>query len=317
MFDIEKYVNDETIIKDDKYETFKEYVICSICDSLMIEPVICLSCQNNYCKKCIEKWRENGGDCPNRCENPTFKDVIGRNRLISKFKFKCINGCGAEILFDNIKSHYDSDCPKKKPKKQPKPEKEFIGNLGYRDKPKLVDFPVYAINTKNTKIIKPIISAKNRTKKNHSLDYKRLKVKKTNNNNYMNNKINNNYNYNIANYNYNNLNRNYNENDYNKNKFVNNYNKNLSTKKKKNNFDNYNINFDNYNDYNNNDNYNDYNNNDNYNEYNNNDNYNEYNNNDNYYNNFNDDMNLNNDNNYYNKNISNINRVINSKKNEF
>ena len=118
---MEKYVNDETIIKDDKFEVFKEYVVCPICDCLMIEPVMCFSCQNNYCKKCIEKWKERGGECPNKCSNPIFKDVIGRNRLISKFKFKCINGCGAEILFDDIKKHYDSDCPKKEVKPQKRP----------------------------------------------------------------------------------------------------------------------------------------------------------------------------------------------------
>ena len=139
---MEKYVNDETIIKDDKFEVFKEYIVCPICACLMIEPVMCFSCQNNYCKKCIEKWKERGGECPNKCSNPIFKDVIGRNRLISKFKFKCINGCGAEILFDDIKKHYDSDCPKKevKPKKRPasqyKPKiknknKEFINKNYY------------------------------------------------------------------------------------------------------------------------------------------------------------------------------------------
>ena len=111
---MEKYVNDETIIKDDKFEVFKEYIVCPICACLMIEPVMCFSCQNNYCKKCIEKWKERGGECPNKCSNPIFKDVIGRNRLISKFKFKCINGCGAEILFDDIKNHYSSNCLKNK-----------------------------------------------------------------------------------------------------------------------------------------------------------------------------------------------------------
>ena len=29
-------------------------------------------------------------------------------------KFKCIKGCGAEILFDDIKNHYSSNCLEKK-----------------------------------------------------------------------------------------------------------------------------------------------------------------------------------------------------------
>ena len=42
-----------------------------------------------------------------------MKDVIGKNRLISKFKFKCIKGCGAEIPFDDINNHYNSNCLEK------------------------------------------------------------------------------------------------------------------------------------------------------------------------------------------------------------
>ena len=30
--------------------------------------------------------------------------------MISKFNFKCIKGCGAEIPFNDITSHYNSNC---------------------------------------------------------------------------------------------------------------------------------------------------------------------------------------------------------------
>ena len=43
-----------------------------------------------------------------------IKDIIKKNNFITKFKFKCIKGCGKEILFDNINDHYSSDCLKKK-----------------------------------------------------------------------------------------------------------------------------------------------------------------------------------------------------------
>ena len=51
--------------------------------------------------------------CPLNCENPIYKSVIGKNNLISKLKFKCIKGCGEELLYDNIKEHYNSKCAKK------------------------------------------------------------------------------------------------------------------------------------------------------------------------------------------------------------
>ncbi len=76
---------------------------------------MCLNCLNIYCKKCIEDLKTKGEGCPNHCDNPEFKDVIEKNNNITKFKFKCIKDCGEEILFTDIKKHYNSNCkPQKK-----------------------------------------------------------------------------------------------------------------------------------------------------------------------------------------------------------
>ena len=107
---MEKYINEETIIKNDNYDLFQDMIICQICQCIMIEPVMCLGCQNYYCKNCIENWKKKSEKCPNRCENPIYQNIIEKNRIITKYKFKCIKGCGAEIPFENIKSHYDSNC---------------------------------------------------------------------------------------------------------------------------------------------------------------------------------------------------------------
>ena len=56
------------------------------------------------------------GTCPNGCENPIFKNVIEKNRLITKLKFKCKKGCGAILSFDEIKEHYNSNCLAQKSK---------------------------------------------------------------------------------------------------------------------------------------------------------------------------------------------------------
>ena len=113
---MEEYANEKTIVKDNIYEMFKESILCEICHSIMIEPVICLNCQNTFCKKCKEKLEENGENCPGKCQKPIIKDVIQKNNNITKFKFKCIKGCGQEILFNNLLPHYCSDCLSKKEK---------------------------------------------------------------------------------------------------------------------------------------------------------------------------------------------------------
>ena len=107
---MEKYVNEDTIVKNEIYDKFKDTIICPICNNLMIEQVICLNCLNVYCKKCIEDLKTKGEGCPNKCDNPEFKDVIEKKNNITKFKFKCIKGCGEEIPFIDIKNHYSSNC---------------------------------------------------------------------------------------------------------------------------------------------------------------------------------------------------------------
>ena len=118
---MEKYVNKETLIKNDVFKSLPEdLIICPICFLPMIEPVMCLSCLNHFCKNCSEGWKKKSKTCPNGCENAILKTEIEKNRLITKLKFKCIKGCGAEILFTDIKNHYNSNCLENKEKEKEK-----------------------------------------------------------------------------------------------------------------------------------------------------------------------------------------------------
>jgi len=108
---MEKYANEKNIVKNEVYDLFKDTIICPVCSSLMIEPVICLNCQSTFCKKCSKELKDKGENCPKKCSILNIKDVIGKNNFISKFKFKCINGCGEEILFENINNHYKNCNP--------------------------------------------------------------------------------------------------------------------------------------------------------------------------------------------------------------
>jgi E3 ubiquitin-protein ligase NRDP1 len=111
---MEEFLTEENIVKDEFFKKFKDQIICPICQNLMIIPMECSNCQNLYCEVCIEQWRKKGGGCPNHCINSEFKKVIEKKRMISNLKFKCIKGCGAKVLFNDIKNHYNSECYKKK-----------------------------------------------------------------------------------------------------------------------------------------------------------------------------------------------------------
>ena len=108
--DIQKYVNAKTIIKNELYDSFKANLICPKCKYLMIQPVMCIICQSTFCNKCIEKCKNDKGLCQNKCKKSNYINVIGKNNHIMKFKFKCINGCGEEIPFNDIQKHYSKKC---------------------------------------------------------------------------------------------------------------------------------------------------------------------------------------------------------------
>ena len=104
----------------------------------MLKPVMCTSCQNYFCKNCIET--KSKGNCPQKCENSSLIDAVGKNLLINKFKFKCTKGCGAEIPFNDIQKHYSSNCIKKEAKSKVKHKTKNIENKISSKYIKLISF---------------------------------------------------------------------------------------------------------------------------------------------------------------------------------
>jgi hypothetical protein len=109
---MESYINEETIVKNEIYDAFKDDIICPKCSKIIIEPQMCNNCQNVYCRKCIEEWSKNNNKCPNRCDNPNYKKSLENAKTLSKLKFKC-KKCGTQFLYDEIKKHAD-ECKQDK-----------------------------------------------------------------------------------------------------------------------------------------------------------------------------------------------------------
>ena len=104
---MENYINEETVVKNEIYSAFKDDVTCPICSKLLINPMMCMRCQNVYCKKCIEEWNKKDNKCPNRCENPNYHKSLEKSNTLSKLKFRC-GKCGEEILYNDVQKHVDN-----------------------------------------------------------------------------------------------------------------------------------------------------------------------------------------------------------------
>ena len=133
---MDEYINKDTIIKNETFDLFKDLILCKKCNNLLIEPSMCTNCLNQYCQNCINKKKSKERKCPN-CEKSNFNEINENNRLIKKFKFKCIKGCGEELLFDEINNHYKNNCLTNKKKKVRKLEmltKEQVAKIKKKTK---------------------------------------------------------------------------------------------------------------------------------------------------------------------------------------
>lgn len=107
-------LEEEDIVNKEEMKVLLEdnCFLCSICSSVLIDPQMCFGCQNSFCKECIEKWKKEKNSCPFRCKNASFTVDRRLSRMLSKLKFKCKNGCGQIIDYDNAKMHYNIECKK-------------------------------------------------------------------------------------------------------------------------------------------------------------------------------------------------------------
>ena len=111
---MEEYINTDTLVENDIPTLLKSSIICPLCDNILINPLMCMSCQKTYCKKCIDNSSDN--NTKYNCENPNYQKSISKNEILSKLKFICV-GCEKEIGYDEAQKHHDSCCPGKTSKK--------------------------------------------------------------------------------------------------------------------------------------------------------------------------------------------------------
>ena len=109
MEQLENYINEKNVVNQEFYNEIKDSIICPICKDLMINPMMCMNCQNCFCKKCIQNWASINKRCPNRCQNPGYKRSIQINQLLSKLKIKCIR-CNSTFNYDEMIKHFYSKC---------------------------------------------------------------------------------------------------------------------------------------------------------------------------------------------------------------
>ena len=100
------YINRNLVIKDEIYSKNQDFLLCKLCQDILIEPKKCSNCNNLFCKKCINEWMTtNNNKCPNNCENSKYNDSIFINDILLQITFNCLF-CTEKIKYNEIKEHY-------------------------------------------------------------------------------------------------------------------------------------------------------------------------------------------------------------------
>ena len=106
------YLDSSLLVNPKKYEGIINDITCPICQGIINSPFFCNKCQNNFCYKCINKWKGDNLKCPFRCISPEYIQNKFLNRILSELvKFKCEKGCEEIISYNDTSTHFEN-CKK-------------------------------------------------------------------------------------------------------------------------------------------------------------------------------------------------------------
>ena len=97
----------ETLDNTNELNNISPQLLCSLCNDLLLNPMICKSCQHNICCKCLAKVKE----CPFENKKTEFEESKFINDLLQKLTFVC-KQCNEKIKLVDLKSHYEEQCSK-------------------------------------------------------------------------------------------------------------------------------------------------------------------------------------------------------------
>lgn len=106
----ETYILEDEILNKDVLRLFEEVIFCTICKGLLVDAYFCKECQNCFCVSCLDTWKNKSRYCPFKCSNFNVMKANIMQKVLSKLKIKCKNGCDIEIPYDNLALHYNKEC---------------------------------------------------------------------------------------------------------------------------------------------------------------------------------------------------------------
>ena len=79
---------------------YKEQILCSSCQRLLMQPTKCSKCDKLKCKECLEV-----------CEHKYYYEPY-KSDILNKLKFTCKNNCEEIVPYSLVQEHQDHLCQK-------------------------------------------------------------------------------------------------------------------------------------------------------------------------------------------------------------
>ncbi|CAF3544075.1 unnamed protein product [Rotaria sp. Silwood1] len=107
------YLDSTRVCGDERYTELSCVLICSICQNILWKPVACVTCENAFCRGCIQTWANKQKQprqvtCPFNCMFQEKRAPPILNILLSKLRIYCVyapNGCGQVLSYDALEGH--------------------------------------------------------------------------------------------------------------------------------------------------------------------------------------------------------------------
>ena len=91
-------IQDSQILNFEFYQEIQDDISCIICSKILCNPVMCVKCENAFCKNCIIGWKLKKDVCPLNCTPLEFKEIsLSLKKLLNKVLVKCPNDCSVSL----------------------------------------------------------------------------------------------------------------------------------------------------------------------------------------------------------------------------
>jgi len=114
------FICEELVVNKSFFKEVENDLTCSICNGLLVDPILCVECENPFCSTCIGEWIKKNNSCVMKCQKPFKSKSINRlnKNMMEKVILKC-NFCNAELNLLTFPAHLSIcednnttiDCP--------------------------------------------------------------------------------------------------------------------------------------------------------------------------------------------------------------